>query len=543
MKLLSVQNLWVTYPQTESSHEGRHATEGKADAIEGVSFELAAGEVIGIVTESRGGKSTLSRAILGLLPAGAQIQGKILVEGQSAPDMDADAMRRLRGGIVGSILQDPMTRLDPLMTIGNHCLETLQAHEPTLTDRQAKRRAIVTLADLNIPEYRWHQYPHELSGLMRQRLAIAIALLPDPKLIIVEDLTQDLDVRLAMVILHELTRLCKERRIGLLSISADLAQIAAYCDRIVVMNRGHQEEVGSVEQTIARPQSKYTQKLVRAVLPPQTKNMPTEWLWQPANERQPTAATATLTPKKPILTLDRLHKHYTIAPSLIERLFTTATPQIDRVIANIQLELYEGEILGLVGASGCGKTTLLRTILQLIPATGGTVTYCGEELTHLPPDAIRIVCRHLQAIFQDPSASLNPVMTIGQNVADPLVIHERDDNPATTRSQVLVMLERVGLNPAAKYFDLYPNQLSNVENLRVCIARATIVQPKLVIFDDSMSMLDRADRAEILKLILELQRESNLTYLFLTRDIQLARCLCDRIAIMDRGQIVEMIHP
>ena len=519
--LLSVQNLWVTYPQPESSQQLTHA-------IADVSFELAAGEKIGFVGESGCGKSTLGKAIMRLLPEHSRIEGQILFEGQSIPEMNAQAIRRFRGEVVGLIFQDPMTRLDPLMSIGNHCLETLQAHEPTLTKQQAKQRALDTLAAVKIPEERWNQYPHEFSGGMRQRVAIALALLLNPKLIIADEPTTSLDVRVSAEILRELTRLCQERQMGLLLISHDLATIATYCDRIVVMNQGRKEEEGTVEQIFGNPQAEYTQILLRSALHIQ------------ANDKVASLTSAALSQKKPILTLDRLQKYYTIETSFLQRLFTNAKTETIKAVDNVHLELYEGEIFGLVGESGCGKSTLSRTILQLIPATSGTVTFCGEELTKLSPAAIRAKRRDMQMIFQDPSASLNPMMTVGESIADPLVIHEINATPAETKAQVLAMLERVGLTPALEYFDRYPNQLSGGQQQRVGIARALITKPKLVICDEPVSMLDATIQAEVLDLMLELKREDNLTYLFITHDLWLARFLCDRIAVMNQGQIVEM---
>jgi len=519
--LLSVQNLCVTYPQPESSQQ-------LTQAISDVSFELAAGEKIGFVGESGCGKSTLGKAIMRLLPEHSRIEGQILFEGQSIPEMNAQAIRRFRGEVVGLIFQDPMTRLDPLMTIGNHCLETLQAHEPTLTKQQAKQRALDTLAAVKIPEERWNQYPHEFSGGMRQRVAIALALLLNPKLIIADEPTTSLDVRVSAEILRELTRLCQERQMGLLLISHDLATIATYCDRIVVMNQGRKEEEGTVEQIFGNPQAEYTQILLRSALHIQ------------ANDKVASLTAAALSQKKPILILDRLQKYYTIETSFLQRLFTNAKTETIKAIDNIHLELYQGEIFGLVGESGCGKSTLSRTILQLIPATGGTVTFCGEELTKLSPAAIRAKRRDMQMIFQDPSAALNPMMTVGESIADPLVIHKINATPAETKAQVLAMLERVGLTPALEYFNRYPNQLSGGQQQRVGIARALITKPKLVICDEPVSMLDATIQAEVLDLMLELKREDNLTYLFITHDLWLARFLCDRIAVMNQGQIVEM---
>jgi peptide/nickel transport system ATP-binding protein len=519
--LLSVRNLWVTYPHSKANQH----------AIEDVSFQLTAGEKIGFVGESGCGKSTLGKAIMRLLPDGSRIQGQILFEGKSVPDMQPEALRCFRGEVVGLIFQDPMTRLDPLMSIGNHCLETLQAHEPNLTKQQAKRRALETLAAVKIPADRWNQFPHEFSGGMRQRVAIALALLLDPKLIIADEPTTSLDVRVSAEILKELMRLCEERQMGLLLISHDLATIATYCDRIVVMNKGRKEEEGTVEQIFGNPQAEYTQILLKSALHIQTDD----------RAIAPTTTSSTLARhKQPILTLDKLQKHYTIETSFLQRLFTNAKTETIKAVDNIQLELYEGEIFGLVGESGCGKSTLSRTILQLIPATGGSVKFCGEELTSLSPQDIRHKRREMQMIFQDPSASLNPMMTIGESIADPLNIHEINATPAQTKAQVLTMLERVGLTPAQEYYGRYPNQLSGGQQQRVGIARALITKPKLVICDEPVSMLDATIQAEVLDLMLELKREDNLTYLFITHDLWLAKFLCDRIAVMNKGRIVEM---
>ena len=517
--LLSVQNLWVTYPHSESSQ--------KPNAIEDVSFQLNAGEKIGFVGESGCGKSTLGKTIMRLLPDGARIQGQILFEGKSVPDLSPESLRRFRGEVVGLIFQDPMIRLDPLMTIGNHCIETLQAHEPNLTKSQAKIRALATLRAVKIGPKRWNQYPHEFSGGMRQRVAIAFALLLNPKLIIADEPTTSLDVRVSAKILKVLTRLCEERQMGLLLISHDLATIATYCDRIVVMKDGSKIEEGTVEQIFGNPQKEYTQKLLNSALHIQA-------------EQEVVSPTALSLAKRqiPILTLTRLQKHYTIETSFLQRLFTKTKTKTIKAVDDVQLELYEGEIFGLVGESGCGKSTLSRTILQLIPATGGSVKFCGEELNGLSPREIRSKRREMQMIFQDPSASLNPMMTIGDSIADALNIHETNLTPRETKAQVLAMLERVKLSP--KFFDRYPNQLSGGEQQRVGIARALITKPKLVICDEPVSMLDATIQSEVLDLMLELKREDNLTYLFITHDLWLAKFLCDRIAVMNKGKIIEM---
>lgn len=518
-QLLTVQNLRIAYPQPRDGQDLVYA-------IDDVSFHLSAGEKLGFVGESGCGKSTIGKAIMRLLPAGSRIEGQLLFEGKSIADLEPEAIRRFRGESVGLVFQDPMTRLNPLMTIGDHCLETLQAHEPGLSKAEAKERALHTLAAVKIAPERWAQYPHEFSGGMRQRVAIALALLLNPKLMIADEPTTSLDVRVSAEILREITRLCQERNMGLLLISHDLATIGEYCDRIVVMNRGKKEEEGTIEQIFNHPQAEYTKILLQSALHIQSEE-----------GENPTAQPSH---HQPILKLDHLQKYYTIEKSLIQKLLTRSGAEIIKAVDNIHLELYPGEIFGLVGESGCGKSTLSRTILQLIPATGGKVEFDGQDLTNLSPAEIRAKRRDLQMIFQDPSACLNPMMTVGESIADPLIIHQIATSPTEIRQKVLEMLARVGLNPATAYYDRYPNQLSGGQQQRVGIARALITKPKLVICDEPVSMLDATIQAEVLDLMLELQREENLTYLFITHDLWLARFLCDRIAVMNQGKIVEM---
>jgi peptide/nickel transport system ATP-binding protein len=515
--LLNVQNLWVTYPQPASSEQ--------VNAIEDLSFQLAAGEKVGFVGESGCGKSTLGKAIMRLLPNGSQVVGEMLFEGQSIAQMEPEALRRFRGEGVGLIFQDPMIRLDPLMSIGNHCLETLQAHDPTLTNQQAKDRALKTLSAVKIDETRWNQYPHEFSGGMRQRVAIALALLLEPKLIIADEPTTSLDVCVSAEILQELTGLCQQLQMGLLLISHDLATIATYCDRIVVMNKGRKEEEGTVKQIFGNPQAAYTQTLLESALHIHV------------HDSVPKLVPETISHQPNILKLTDLDKYYTIETSLLQRLFTGATTKTIKAVDKVNIELKAGEIFGLVGESGCGKSTLSRTILQLIPATGGSVTFQGEELTTLSSEVMRGKRREMQMIFQDPSASLNPMMTVGASITDPLLIHQLSTSESETKAKVLKMLEAVGLG--AEYYDRYPNQLSGGQQQRVGIARALITEPKLVICDEPVSMLDATIQAEVLELMLQLKRDLNLTYLFITHDLWLAKFLCDRIAVMHQGQIVD----
>ncbi|MHC5737884.1 dipeptide ABC transporter ATP-binding protein [Nostoc sp.] len=524
--LFCIENLRVAYPQRSG--------EEASWAVDDVSFTLQPGERMGLVGESGCGKSTIGRAVMRLLPASSRIEGRVTFQGQPVFDLTPNHLRKFRGEAIALIFQDPMTRLDPLMTIGKHCIETLQAHSPQLSTREAKEKALATLAKVNIPVSRWNQYPHEFSGGMRQRVAIALALLLNPKLIVADEPTTSLDVTVSAQILQELTRLCGEENMGLLLISHDLAMVAEYCDRIGVMYNGKMVEMGATETVFRQPQHEYTRSLLKAALHIQAVTDSGELIIANDEEKQ----LPIINEKSPILSVTELKQHYTIEPNFIERLFNTQTQTI-KAVDGINLDLYSGEILGLVGESGCGKSTLSRTILQLIRPTSGKVEFLGQDLTKLSRQEIRSSRRQIQMVFQDPHACLNPAMTVGQSIADPLFIHNLA-NPAKAKEQVLWMLNKVGLTPPELYYERYPSDLSGGQQQRVAIARALITHPKLLICDEPVSMLDASVQSQVLDLMLQLKEEFELTYLFITHDLWLARFLCDRIAVMNGGKIVEL---
>jgi len=524
--LFSVENLRVAYPQ-------RRGQSGWA--VDGVSLTLQPGEKLGLVGESGCGKSTLGRAAMRLLPDSTLIEGRVGFAGESVFDMNASRLRRFRGEAVALIFQDPMTRLDPLMTVGEHCIETLQAHRPNLDRKQAKKRAIETLEAVKIPASRWSQFPHEFSGGMRQRVAIALALLLDPKLIVADEPTTSLDVTVAAQILQELTRLCASRGTAILLISHDLAMVAEYCDRIAVMYGGKVVETGPVENVFKQPQHEYTRSLLKAALHIQADS-------ETGKEKEGTGYQENYPLKfqsnSPLLTVTNLQQHYSLESNLLDQLFAR-NRQVIKAVDGVSLELERGEILGLVGESGCGKSTLSRTILQLITATGGKVEFQGIDITALGRDAVRKHRREMQMIFQDPHACLNPMMTVGQSIADPLFIHKLA-NGSEAKKQVIQMLERVGLSPGEDFFRRYPGELSGGQQQRVSIARALITRPQLIICDEPVSMLDASVQTQVLELMLELKQEFNLTYLFITHDLWVARFFCSRIAVMNAGKIVEI---
>ena len=514
--LLSVKHLKVAYPRQPQGNT--------IWAVDDVSFELKPGEKIGLVGESGCGKSTLGRAIMRLLPEGSQVSGKAIFEDKSVFELNKAELRQFRGEVVALIFQDPMTRLDPLMTIGDHCLETIKAHQPELTKSAAKQLALKTLETVKIPATRWGQYPHEFSGGMRQRVAIALALLLNPKVIVADEPTTSLDVTVSAEILTELTRLCSERDMGLLLISHDLAMVGEYCDRIAVMYQGKMVETGDVKSILYHPQHEYTKSLLNAALHLQA-------------VAEDTADSST--EEKPILRVENLKQYFSLEANLIQQIFSQAKTTEIKAVDNISFDLYPGEILGLVGESGCGKSTLSRTILQLLKPTAGKVEFLGQDLTTLSASAMRSQRRQLQMVFQDPHACLNPLMTVGESIADPLLIHQLATS-SQAKQQVVTMLEKVGLTPTAEYYQRYPKELSGGQQQRVAIARALITKPKLVICDEPVSMLDATVQTQVLELMLALKAEFDLTYLFITHDLWVARFFCDRIAVMNSGQIVEI---
>ena len=511
--LLQLDSFCIAYPRQENW------------AVENVSLALKSGEILGLVGESGCGKSTLGRAALRLLPGGSRTQGRSLFDGKDVFVFSGQEIRRFRGEAVSLVFQDPMTRLDPLMTIGEHCVETLRAHRSDLSKQAAKEAAIATLESVSIPANRWEQYPHEFSGGMRQRVAIALALLLNPKLIVADEPTTSLDVTVSAQILDLLTRLCRERDMALILISHDLALVGEYCDRIAVMYQGKFVELGPTEQVLYHPQADYTRSLLQAAH--QLQN------YEATSDAAVNGAIA------PLLKVQNLVKHYTLEPGLLSKLFNRTPPETIKAVDDISVDLYPGEVLGLVGESGCGKSTFSRTLMQIIPPTSGRVEFMGQDLVGMSRAQLQTQRRNFQMIFQDPHACLNPMMTIGRGIADPLIIHGLA-SATEAKQQAHAMLKRVGLTPTEDYYHRYPGDLSGGQQQRVAIARALITQPKLVICDEPVSMLDASIQAQILELMLELKTALDLTYLFITHDLWVARYLCDRIAVMNAGKIVEL---
>jgi peptide/nickel transport system ATP-binding protein len=495
--LLSVRQLGVAYPDSPW-------------ALQDIDLDLAPGERLGLVGESGSGKSTLGRALVRLLPQGTRVQGEIYIEGVNVLTLSLRQLRHLRGEQVGFVFQDPMTRLNPLMTVGEHLRETLRAHRK-VGAAQAKSEGLAMLDAVQLPERCWRQYPHQLSGGMRQRVGIALALLLQPRLVIADEPTTSLDVTVAAEILQLLVRLAP----GLILISHDLHLVSRYCPRVAVMYQGQIVEQGATAQVLTRPQHPYTQALRGAAL---------------------TLAVPALPDAPPCLQMRQVQQDYPLpAQNPLQLVGWQPAPRLT-VLAGVDLSLQPGETLGLVGESGSGKSTCARIILKLIPPTQGQVYWQNQDIIPLNLRQFRPYRRHLQIIFQDPRACLNPRFTIEQILHEPLRIHGLAQGQRAGQL-VREMLTQVGLSEM--YLHRYPQQLSGGQQQRVAIARALIMRPQVLICDEAVSMLDAQVQVQILQLLGQLREELGLTLLFITHDLRLARGFCQRVAVLQRGQIVE----
>ncbi len=471
---------------------GLRVAYGEEPVLYGVSLWVAPGEAVGLVGESGSGKSTIARAVMGLLPPTAAVAGEIAVDGATAI-----GERRQRTGFV---FQDPMTRLNPLKTIADHGLEVLQVLRPHLSrgQRQAKLRSVLLAAQLE--PSRAHQYPHEFSGGMRQRAAIALALLLDPVLLIADEPTTSLDATVAAEVLQVLGQLRRERDMGLVLVSHDLGLVARHTDRLAVLKEGVVVEQGPTAQVLGQPCHPYTRQLVAV-----TRREPGPTVVAPGQG----------------LVAQNLSKRYLVGPPWRRRPLMA--------LDNVSLTIAPGERFGIVGESGSGKSTLLKVLAQAIAPDRGEVWWDGQNLTALHGEAQRRSRRHYQLIFQDPRASLPPHQPIEQTLADGLRAHGLAD-------EVDWMLTKVGL---AGLGARWPRELSGGQLQRVAIARALLLRPQLLLCDEPVSMLDATIQRQILELLLALQAEFQLTYVFVTHDLAIAQGFCQRVAVLYRGQIVE----
>jgi len=558
--LLNIHNLKVSF-----SHDGEWV-----EAVHGIDLDVLAGRTLGLVGESGSGKSVSSLAVMRLLNEKmSRIEAdSIQIEGEEIKGFSEKQMAEVRGKRIAMIFQEPMTSLNPVYKCGYQVSEMILQHE-TVSKTTAKERVINLFKQVMLPrpEAIYNSYPHELSGGQKQRVMIAMAIACNPKLLIADEPTTALDVTVQLEILKLLRKLQTETGMGMIFITHDLGVVAEIADDVAVMHNGEILERGTVQQILNHPQHPYTQGLL-ACRPPmdvRLKRLPIvkEFLdgqWQGGKEQilhdlQITAKERKthldrLYSQEPLLKVEGLKTWYPLRKGVFSRVYDHV-----KAVDDVSLEVYEGETLGLVGESGCGKTTLGRSILRLAEPTGGKVWFDGIEVTALKGQALRDFRKQAQIVFQDPYSSLNPRITIGEAIAEPMRVHGIHGRELHTAAQngaqlrdaigdnelrdaVCDLLEQVGLD--ASHYNRYPHEFSGGQRQRICIARALAVNPRLVICDESVSALDVSVQAQVLNLLNRLKEERHLTYIFISHDLSVVRFMSDRVVVMYNGKPVEI---
>ena len=507
MTILSVRGLTVFFEQAEVT------------AVKAIDFDVFENETLCIIGESGSGKSTTAFALLGLLPKSARLSGSVVYRSDELIGLSEAAMNRIRGKRIGMIFQEPMTALNPVLTVGEQIVEPLMQHlgKP---ERDARREALRLLDVVQIPdpELRFRQYPHELSGGMRQRVMIAMALACEPDILVADEPTTALDVTIQAEILDLLKKIQRDRGLSIIFITHDLGVVARIADRVTVMLNGEIVETGEARQVFNEPCHSYTQQLLSAALRVDTaKDVRTggggsakdDVLLQVKDltKTYPGARTGFLGPRKPV-----------------------------HAVRGISFDLYRGETLGIVGESGCGKTTLSRCILNLVRPTSGAIQFDGRDILNQSDSAWRDLRKRVQIVFQDPYSSLNPRIPIGQALAEPLRVH-KGMSRTEAAPVVAKLLTEVGLPPETA--DRYPHEFSGGQRQRIVIARALVLEPDLIIADEAVSALDVTIQAQILRLLKDIQARRGLSFIFITHDLAVLRDFCDRALVLYQGQVVE----
>jgi peptide/nickel transport system ATP-binding protein len=541
-------------------------TEGTTvKAVNGVSFTLNKGETIGIVGESGSGKSVTSLSAMRLIPSppGKISGGEIIFHQNDGTATDLlkiseEEMRKFRGNDIAMIFQEPMTSLNPVFTCGDQVMEAIILHQE-LNKKDAKELTIKLFEEVQLPtpERIFSTYPHQISGGQKQRVMIAMAMSCHPSVLIADEPTTALDVTVQKTILQLMQSLQKEHDMGIMFITHDLGVIAELADKVVVMYKGNIVEQGNVWDIFTNPKHPYTKGLL-ACRPPLDKRytfLPTvsdfmkideegniidngisvadftKDLVIPKSER--TARQKELFSKEPILQIKNLKTYFPIKNG-----FFGGISDYVKAVDNINFDVYPGETLGLVGESGCGKTTCGRTIIRLEEPTEGEMIYKGKDVAKMNADELRIFRKDVQIIFQDPYSSLNPRMTIGNAIMEPMQVHGILENDEQRKKRVEELLVRVSLDPA--HFYRYPHEFSGGQRQRIGIARALAVNPKFIICDESVSALDVSVQAQVLNLLNELKEEFGLTYIFISHDLSVVKYMSDRMVVMQEGKIEEM---
>ena len=531
-RVLSVRDLSIQFHQQGDT----------LDAVRNLSFDIDRGETLAIVGESGSGKSVTSLALMRLVEQGGGniVSGAMALRRRNGEVLDLararqGTLRTVRGADMAMIFQEPMTSLNPVFPVGEQIAESLRLHQ-AMDHRAAKQAALQMLDLVRIPEAKdvLNRYPHQLSGGMRQRVMIAMALSCKPALLIADEPTTALDVTIQAQILQLIRVLQQEMQMGVIFITHDMGVVAEIADRVLVMRQGERVEQGPVRELFAAPQQPYTQALLAAV--PKLGSMAQQDF--PAKFPLPNGADNggpqdTVPPgAAPILRVENLVTRFDLRSGILNRV----TRRV-HAVENVSFDLYPGETLGLVGESGCGKSTTGRSLLKLVDSQHGTITFDGRQINQLKGPALQHLRRDIQFIFQDPYASLDPRLTVGFSIMEPLLVHNVARGKAA-QERVDWLLERVGLKP--EHARRYPHEFSGGQRQRVCIARALALNPKVVIADESVSAPDVSIQAQIVNLLLDLQREFGIAFLFISHDMAVVERISHRVAVMYLGQIVEI---
>jgi peptide/nickel transport system ATP-binding protein len=547
-KLLQIQHLSVDFTSDL----------GQTSALQDISIQVNKGEIVAIVGESGSGKSVTSLSVLQLIPSPPALykSGSIVAFFGEQPvdilEANRHHLRDIRGNKIAMIFQEPMTSLNPVMTCGKQVMEAILIHK-NISAKEAKQRTITLFEKVKLPEPQriFNSYPHQLSGGQKQRVMIAMAMSCDPSLLICDEPTTALDVTVQNSILQLIKSLQVQNDMGVIFITHDLGVVAEIADRVVVMYKGKIVEQNTTIEIFTRAQHPYTKALLacRPALHPkgvrwpvvsdfmsigedgEMKELTVKHPAQAAGNKEP--ANHPAAPTTTLLAVDHLKVYY---PS--RRNFFGKPLSYTKAVDDVSFEVYKGETLGLVGESGCGKTTLGRAILKLVDVTGGKILYKGEDLAAIDKRRMKALRKDLQIIFQDPYSSLNPRKTVGAAIAEPLKIHQLLSSASERKKKVLTLLEKVGLKP--EHYDRYPHEFSGGQRQRIVIARALALEPSFIVCDESVSALDVSVQAQVLNLLNDLKKEFDLTLIFISHDLSVVQYVSDRIIVMNQGKIEEI---